>query len=148
MSWKSSGIAVPKQYDYKRLCYVGRWRAHLYGQLLSITRSPLADGLRDPVQRSFILAELKRFVFSDEYTPQRTARGESVLDFTGVKDADAFAETIEDLARAYGSRDSAEVHARQSTGVTDKDADLHYEDKGSGDDNNVDQTNPETTSPG
>ena len=51
--------------------------------------------------RVILLRDLRRHVFSPNYTPQMTDRGEHVLRFTTQGDADAFQETIGDFADAY-----------------------------------------------
>ena len=48
------------------------------------------------------LRDLRRYIFSSEYTPQTTARGEHVLSFTSEHDAIGFVETIGDLAQIAG----------------------------------------------
>lgn len=48
-----------------------------------------------------LLRDLRRYVFTSEYTPQTTARGEHVLDFKTEHDAVAFMKTIHDLAAIY-----------------------------------------------
>lgn len=45
------------------------------------------------------LTELRRYIFSSEYVPEQTHRGEHILKFTTDHDAEDFVRTIKDLAR-------------------------------------------------
>ncbi|KAL1973893.1 hypothetical protein VTN31DRAFT_5453 [Thermomyces dupontii] len=46
-----------------------------------------------------ILSELRRKIFTSQYNPPRTSRGDAVLKFSTRLDADQFVEVIHDLAR-------------------------------------------------
>ena len=54
-----------------------------------------------PAPKLVFLRDLRRYVFTSEYTPQTTARGEHVLDFKSEHDAVEFIKTIHDLAAIY-----------------------------------------------
>ncbi|ERF70930.1 hypothetical protein EPUS_06715 [Endocarpon pusillum Z07020] len=57
------------------------------------------------------LRELRRHIFSSDYEPQVTNRGEHVFKFTSAGDAMAFVQTIEDLAELYSPL-SQSVHSQ------------------------------------
>ncbi|KAF7509976.1 hypothetical protein GJ744_007290 [Endocarpon pusillum] len=71
------------------------WTAFITHYLLSPT------WLRRASRTLVYLRELRRHVFSSEYMPQMTCRGEHVLKFTSEQDADEFIKTIDDLGDQY-----------------------------------------------
>ncbi|KAK2757351.1 hypothetical protein FQN54_004865 [Arachnomyces sp. PD_36] len=64
------------------------WTAFITHHLLSNT------WLRRVSSKTIHLSELRRTVFSPEYTPQRTPRGEHVLHFTTPEDAENFIDVL------------------------------------------------------
>lgn len=69
------------------------WTAFIHHQLTSPSWASKAGS------RTIYLRDLRRHVFSSQYTPQTNTRGEHVLKFTTAKDATDFIETLRDLAQ-------------------------------------------------